>query len=121
MITLKFGGDLKIGDFIVVTCNGGFTPGWFAGEGKTGTLQYYYYESPLRNLNHYNNSKADDKYFHHLKANKEEFNKTWLSKSYILDYNRAMKIENPESIFTEAKYLQTYLESRDILKTLNII
>ena len=40
--------------------------------------------------------------------NKEEFNKTWLSKSYVLDYNRAMKIENPESIFTEAKYLQTY-------------
>jgi hypothetical protein len=122
MITLEHGGNLEIGDFIAIAYAQGFTFGWFTGEGKTGTLQYCEYHWPKRNLNYYNACKLDDKYSCHLKANKEEFNKTWLAKSYILSWNdRVMKIENPESVFIKTDDLQTYLESRDILKTINII
>jgi hypothetical protein len=122
MITLEHGGNLEIGDFIAIAYAQGFTFGWFTGEGKTGTLQYCEFYCPKRNLNYYNACKLDDKYRNHLKANKEEFNKTWLSKSYILNWKyRVMRIENPESVFIKTDDLQTYLESRDILKTINII
>ncbi len=32
-----------------------------------------------------------------------------------------MRIENPESVFIKTDDLQTYLESKEILKTINII
>ncbi len=121
MKTVRYGGNLEIGDFIAITFATGFTFGWYVGEGKN-TLQYYEYHQPKRCLDYYNTCKNDDKYYHHLKANEEEFNKTWIGKSYLLTWKyRVMKIENPESIFTNPDNLQTYLESKEILKTLNII
>ena len=122
MKTVKYGGDLQIGDFIAICYQYGFGFGWYCGEGKTGTLQFFEYQWVERSFVHYNDAKAIPEYHNHYKANTEEFNKSWIGKTYILNWRwRVMKIENPESIFTDLKNLEIYKKSREILQQINFI
>jgi len=121
MRTVNYGGDLQIGDFIAISYSSGFTLGWYCGEG-TNTLQFYETHWPASSLDQYNRVKADAAYRDHDKANSEEFDKSWIAKSYIMDWKwRVMKIENPESLFTEPEDLNRYIESRQILEQIKFI
>jgi hypothetical protein len=121
MRTVKYGGDLQIGDFIAICYQYGFDFGWYCGEGKT-TLQFFQYKWVERSFAHYNDAKKEPAYHNHKKANKEEFNKSWVGKTYIMDWHfRVMKIENPEAIFTEKRDLETYRESKEILEQIKFI
>jgi len=121
MRTLNYGGDLKIGDFIAISYSSGFTLGWYCGEGAN-TLQFYETHWPASSLNQYNRVKADAAYRDHEKANSKEFDKSWIAKSYVMDWKwRVMKIENPESLFTESEDLNRYIESKQILEQIKFI
>ena len=121
MRTVQYGGDLQIGDFIAICYTYGFDFGWYCGEGR-GTLQFYQYRDVKIIFDQYNLAKNDPAYYYHEKANREEFNKKWIRKSYILNWEyRVMKIENPEFIFTEQKDLHTYRESKQILEQIKFI
>jgi hypothetical protein len=121
MRTVNYGGDLKIGDFIAVSYNSGFILGWYCGEGKN-TLQFFETHWPSRSLDQYNRVKADAGYRDHDKANSEEFNKSWITKSYVMHWKwRVMKIQDPESLFTDIEDLNKYIESRQILEQIKSI
>ena len=121
MRTVKHGGDLQIGDFIAISYAAGFTFGWYCGYGQN-TLQYFEYHWPSASFNHYIRAKNDSVYHNHEKANSEEFNKTWIAKNYVKDWRyRVMKIDNPESIFTEKEDLEKYIESKQILEQIKFI
>ena len=121
MRTVNYGGDLKIGDFIAVSYNSGFTLGWYCGEGKN-TLQFFETHWPSTSFDYYNRVKADKDYKQHEKANSEEFNKSWIAKSYVMDWKwRVMKIQDPESLFTDIEDLNKYIESRQILEQIKFI
>ena len=121
MRTVKYGGDLQIGDFIAISYSAGFTLGWYCGDGKN-TLQFFETHWPATSLDQYNRVKADAAYRDYDKANSEEFNKSWIAKSYVMDWKwRVMKIENPESLFTDPKDLNRYIESKQILEQIKFI
>ena len=121
MRTVKYGGDIKIGDFIAISYSSGFTLGWYCGEGKN-TLQIFETPWPATSLDYYNRVKADAAYTDHDKANSEEFDKSWIAKSYVNNWRlRVMKIEDPESLFTEPSDLNRYIESKQILEQIKFI
>ena len=121
MRTVKHGGDLKIGDFIAISYSSGFTLGWYCGAGEN-TLQYFEYHWPVTSFDHYNNVKQDAAYRDHKKANSDEFSKNWIMKSYVMQWRwRVMKIQDPESIFTEQEDLDRYIKSKQILEQIKFI
>lgn len=121
MRTVKHGGDLEIGDFVAVSYAAGFTFGWYCGYGKN-TLQYIEYHWPVTSLDQYNRIKQDPAYSDYEKANSEEFNKNWIAKNYVKDWNyRVMKIQDPEIIFTEQENLDKYREAKQILEQIKFI
>ena len=122
MKTVKHGGNLQIGDFIVVSNNNRLIFGWYYGDGKD-TLQYFEYDHPFIFLTYYNLAKNDASYQDHSRANSEEFKiKYWIPKTYVKDWRyKVMKIEDPESIFTEQEDLNKYLESKQILEQIKFI
>jgi hypothetical protein len=121
MRTVNYGGDLQIGDFVAISYSSGFTLGWYCGEGKN-TLQYFETHWPATSLDYYTRVKADKDYKQHDKANSEEFNKNWIAKSYVNNWKwRVMKIENPESLFTDSEDLNRYIESKQILEQIKFI
>ena len=122
MITVKHGGDLKVGDFVAIADGYRIALGWFVGEGRNGSLQYFDYFDPKASLERYNYTKADPVYQNYDKANKENFNMSWIHKCYITSIGfRVIKIQNPESIITDAVELNVYLESKQILKQINFL
>jgi hypothetical protein len=121
MREVKYGGQLQIGDFIAISYASGFTFGWYCGYGKN-TLQFFEYNWPVISHDHYIRAKNDEAYSYHKKANSEEFSKNWINKSYVMQWNfRVMKIENPESVFTDQKDLDKYNEAKQILKQIKFI
>jgi hypothetical protein len=121
MRIVKHGGNLQIGDFVAISYGYGFDFGWYCGEGKN-TLQFFQYTWVERSFAHYNDAKNNSAYHNHNKANSQEFNKSWIGKSYVKDWRyRVMKIENPEAIFTEQRDLEIYRESKQILEQIKFI
>jgi hypothetical protein len=121
MRTVQYGGDLQIGDFIAISYAAGFTVGWYCGYGKN-TLHYIECHWPITSLDYYTRVKADKSYKQNKKANSEEFNKDWIAKNYVNNWKwRVMKIENPESLFTEQEDLDRYIESKQILEQIKFI
>ena len=111
-MTIKYGGKLQPGDFIAIAESGYLHLGWYFGEGKSGSLQYFLFTSPENTFDHYNSYK------NHYK---NEFTLKSIWKSYVYGGNvgptgsRVIKIENPESIFNSQSDLDTYLKSKEIL------
>jgi hypothetical protein len=127
MRQLKYGGQLVPGDFIVVSFSNHLDFGWYVGDGRGGTLQYYSLRSPA--LSH-------DRYEEWLKMSDEEKSKHWttaqfkkgftiksLWKSYInsVHSTRVLKLTNTNDIFTEQEDIMYYEKSKEALITLNFI
>jgi len=126
MRTLKYGGDIQIGDFIGIADGNHLSFGWFCGTGKSGTLQYYNYVSPQSSYKIYkdwlNQSEANRSSWRTIKYTKG-FTKKCLWKSYInaVHSTRVLKINNPEEIFTNKEDRDNYEKSKEVLITLNFI
>jgi hypothetical protein len=125
MRTLKYGGQLSVGDFIAVSNGNCITFGWYAGDGR-GTLQYYWLGSPGQVYEDYLNWEKNPSSVKHWRA--KQFEKHGLSmklfwKSYInsVHDNRVVKITRPEDIFTNQEDRINYEKSREALIKLNFI
>jgi len=123
MRTLRYGGNLQVGDFIAVSYTNCIWFGWYAGDGR-GTLQYYSINSPINSYENYENWKTrqasggarSERY-------PNGFTRKCLYKSYInsVHQTRVMKIANPEELFTEQEDREKYEKSKEILIQLNFI
>lgn len=121
---LKYGGELQFGDFIAISNQNCLSFGWYAGRGKSGTLQFYPVRSPRIVVERYElwEKKTDAS-----KWENEHYGKGLSVKLLWKDYiygdsmnNRVVKITDPEAIFTD-EMLQIYLESKDALIKLKFL
>ena len=123
MRTLKYGGDLRPGDFIAISESNTISFGWYFGDGIGGTLQYYYLGSPEYHYNTYQDwnkitdSEVKKKHWR-AKTYSKGFTLKCIHKSYInaVHSTRVVKITNPEDIFTETKDRETYEKSKETLE-----
>ena len=119
---LRYGGDLQIGDFILVAGNGYTIPGWYIGEGQN-TLQYYHFMTPGRALKGFEEWQSGKMDSHHWRAElyKKGFSSKLLHKEHIYGAgiddgaSRVVKITDPESLFTDQEDLEAYRKSKEAL------
>ena len=121
---LRYGGDLQIGDFVAMSNGNYLTFGWYCGAGR-GTLQYYYYRDPGSKFEAFqewqNGQPRDIQSWSGKRYEKFGFSSKLFYKGYIYgsqlgqDGTRVMKVENPESIFTEQEDLESYRKSKEAL------
>jgi len=125
MRTLKYGGDLYIGDFIGVSVNNTMDFGWYCGDGSSGTLQYYTIWCPTIRYDDYKEflKITDEKTKKRYTIYKNGFTKKCLWKSYInvVHTTRVIKILHPEDIFTNKEDREKYEKSKEVLIKLNFI
>lgn len=124
MRTLKYGGDLQIGDFIGVSVNNTMDFGWYCGDGSSGTLQYYSIWAPKYRYDDYEEFLTlDDVAKKRYTIYKNGFTKKCLYKSYInaVHDTRVMKLSHPENIFTNKEDREVYEKSKEVLIKLNFI
>ena len=126
MRTLKYGGDLHIGDFIGISVNNTMDFGWYCGDGASGTLQYYTIWAPIVRYEDYEaweKLPVDQRAKWYPKSYKDGFTKKCLWKSYIntVYCTRVIKISHPEDIFTDKKDRERYEKSKEVLIKLNFI
>ncbi len=96
---VKYGGPLRIGDFLFIGNGYQFMYGWFCGNGRSDTLQYITPASV---------------YFASRQNEAVPFPS--IKKSYVRQNKKdtIIKITDPEKIFTEHE-LKYYLEAKEIL------
>lgn len=126
MRTLKYGGDLHIGDFIGISVNNTMDFGWYCGDGASGTLQYYTIWAPIVRYEDYEaweKLPVDQRAKWYPRAYKNGFTKKCLYKSYIntVHDTRVIKISHPEEIFTGRVDREKYEKSKEVLIKLNFI
>lgn len=117
----RYGGELEIGDFIIVAYNNYTSFGWYCGQGKN-TIQYYQYRVPAVLFAEFQKwqTQPDSAYRSHL-FDKHGFSSKVFYKEYInadrIEYlgSRVVKITDPEAIFTTQEDLDYYLKSREVL------
>ena len=103
-------GELKPGDFIAISIGNWLDIGFYAGRGKTGSMQYYTYHSLLAwNLGQEETTDTPPSY--------PKTKSPW--KSYINSYLEGRVVKLHPSVLAE-KYREQYEESIEILKQLNI-
>lgn len=120
---LKYGGELQIGDFLAISNGNYISFGWYCGTGR-GTLQYFGMHNPQDVFNHFKlwqtNPDAAGNWYK-KKFEKDGFTSKLLYKNYIYgdhvgpEGTRVMKIQNPESVFTEQRDIQKYRDSKEAL------
>lgn len=125
MRTLKYGGQLSVGDFIAVSNGNCISFGWYAGDGR-GTLQYYWMSGPGQVYEDYLNWEKNPLSVKHWRAKsfeKHGFSMKLFWKSYInaVHDSRVIKITRPEDIFTNQEDRINYEKSREALIKLNFI
>jgi hypothetical protein len=121
---IRYGGDLQIGDFIMVASSNYVSFGWYCGQGRN-TIQFYQFTTPANVFTHYTKWKNGDLGYAREDFAKNGFTLKSLYKEYIYGGilqargSRVVKITDPESIFTEQEDLNDYLESKQVLNNLN--
>jgi hypothetical protein len=123
---IRYGGDLQTGDFIIIA-NEKYTDfGWFVDNNGKGTLQYIYAKTPASALNQYRKYEANKSTCRSWikERYKDGFTIKTIKKCYIYGIgvqnggSRVVRIENPETMFTEQEDLELYLKSKEILNNL---
>jgi hypothetical protein len=125
MRTLKYGGQLSIGDLIAISNSNHISFGWYAGDGR-GTLQFYYIGGPGEVYDDYllwQKKTLDIKPWRARQFEKHGFSTKLFYKSYINSVHdtRVMKITNPEDIFINPEDRERYEKSKEALIKLNFI
>jgi hypothetical protein len=121
---IRYGGDLEIGDFIMVASNNYTSFGWYCGKGRN-TIQYYVYGVPGSRWEDFKSWKAgtitSQNHWLGKRFEKHGFSSKLFYKEYIygsgLDStaSRIVKITDPESIFTNQEDLEMYRKSKEAL------
>ena len=117
----RYGGELEIGDFIMVA-NVNYTSfGWYCGKGR-GTLQYYQYRVPAVIFEDFQDWQTEPSTAYRGRSfEKHGFSSKVLYKEYIYTGgiecagSRVVKITDPEAIFTNPEDLDYYLKSKEAL------
>jgi hypothetical protein len=127
-MTIKYGGHLQPGDFIAIAESGFMNLGWYFGEGRNGSVQYYFFRAPNQVHADFQTYQNKQNVFHNAsyihKRYEGGFTLKSIWKSYVYGSNvgptgsRVIKIENPESIFANQEDLEAYLQSKEILNNL---
>ena len=122
---LRYGGDLQIGDFILVANSNYTSFGWFCGRGQGGTVQYYHFRVPADKFKAFQEWQANgDKNisaWYAERFKKHGFSSKIFYKDYIygggidLTGSRVIKLSNPEDIFTDPQDLEDYRKSKEAL------
>ena len=121
---IRYGGDLQIGDFIMIANSNSTSFGWYCGQGR-GTVQYYHFRVPAERYKTFQEWEAGklpnlNKWYRE-KFEKHGFSSKLFYKEYIygggIDLNgcRVVKITDPESIFTHPEDLEDYRKSKEAL------
>jgi hypothetical protein len=122
---LRYGGDLQIGDFIMIANSNYTSFGWYCGRGR-GTVQYYHFRVPAERYKTFQEWEAGklpnlNKWYRE-KFEKHGFSSKLFYKEYIygggLDVahgSRVIKLTDPESIFTNQEDLEDYRKSKEAL------
>jgi hypothetical protein len=120
---IRYGGDLQIGDFIMVANNNYTSFGWFCGTGS-GTVQYYQFCVPglrFKEFKDWETGSLNDHHWLKERFEKYGFSSKLFFKEYIygggIHFNgsRVVKITDPESIFTEQEDIENYRKSKEAL------
>lgn len=123
MRTIKFGGQLERGDFIAISYSNYIQFGWYVGDGKGGTIQFYNYSAPnslalryAKYLTITNPTKWE------MSRYKDGLSLKGIYKDFIYDTSphRVCKV-NPMDIFTDPEERETFEKSEDVLIKLNFI
>jgi len=121
MITtnIKYGGALKIGDFIGVGSNWGMDFGWYSGNGKSGTVQFITPQTITYDFTAYTKRQQGG---YPEPKDRRGFSLDCISKSFVRVQhgNRIVKITCPDDVFT-GKELQQYLEAKRILTDMKFL
>ncbi len=110
-MNIEYGKPLEPGDFILVASDSTLQAGWYAGRGKSGTLQFYHYRIPF----YYYNKVTE------AIENGQTPSIKLLYKSYVNTVHRwrVANIENPESLFLHnQENLEAYQKSKEVLSLL---
>jgi hypothetical protein len=121
---VRYGGELQIGDFIMVANSNYTSFGWYCGKGRN-TIQYYNFRVPGDRYTSFNDWKTGklpqlNKWLRE-KFEKYGFSSKLFYKEYIYGYGitingcRIVKITDPESIFTDPEDLEDYRKSKEAL------
>jgi hypothetical protein len=126
MRTLKYGGDLYIGDFIGISVTNSMDFGWYCGDGTSGTLQYYTMWAVKARHEHYEmwqKLPVDQRTRWYPTSYKDGFTKKCLYKSFInaVHDTRVIKLPHPEDIFTNKEDREAYENAKEVLIKLNFI
>jgi len=120
---IKYGGALKVGDFIGIGSNCGMTFGWYSGNGKSGNIQFISAYDVIREFNDFK-ARMNNKSTVSKKSTKDirGFSFDHLSKHPLRGrhVDRAVKITCPDDVFTGLD-LQRYLEAKRILIDMKFI
>jgi hypothetical protein len=122
---VRYGGDLQIGDFLMVADGNATSFGWYCGTGK-GTLQYYHFRDPGEKHKAFQEWQTEGPKnispWYAEKFKKYGFSSKLFWKCYIygggldVEYgSRVVKLPNGESIFTNQEDLETYRKSKEAL------
>jgi hypothetical protein len=122
---VRYGGDLQIGDFIMIANSNYTSFGWYCGTGR-GTIQYYHFSVPgdrFEAFQDWQTGKLDNSWYA-ARFKKYGFSSKLFYKCYIygggidLNGSRVVKLTDPESIFTEQEDLEDYRKALIYIKFL---
>jgi hypothetical protein len=123
---IRHGGELEIGDFIAVGDGIHLSFGWYRGTGRN-TVQFYHYKTPGIVYGDWEDAVADPQRHngnYYRKLRERGFSSKALGVCYVYGEgisdkgSRVIKLENPESIFTEQDDLEAYRKSKEALLTI---
>lgn len=105
-MTTRYSGNLKIGDFIIISNNNYLSLGFYAGSGQGGTLQYYCLDGLSRRYD--------------LMMKGEKLEKK-LYKFYLNSPRETRTIKYDVNLIEDEETIEKYYQSIEILKKYNII
>ena len=119
---IRYGGQLQLGDFIVVSNDKTLTFGWYTGLGNN-TVQYVSITTPISMNRIFENWKSNPTSYRYYdkKFEKKGLLFSHLPKGYVLDKHRFQiaKIPgNPEDLFTNVQDLENYRASKKVLESM---
>jgi hypothetical protein len=115
MYTVKQGGDIHKGDLIAVSNGNDFTIGIYYGNGRGGTLQYFYPGAPRQSKEFYEDRLKN------LGSDKvKPFKLTNIWKSYVNRPRDTRIIKLNRDNITDQETIDQIIESKEILKEFNI-